>query len=159
MASGSNLSPGYRSRQGGFRVPWPCRRQDYSGGFVRTEEDKNADLSARRQKTWAPRRRTGPRSWSLGVSAHYLHLFPKGDSDSTWARLEENQPRRLQARREGFLPAKNPSTSFSGCPRAPPWLIKGGPRQPRKGDRIQTNSAHKQGTSKKTGSALQADSF
>ena len=44
------------------------------GGFVRIEEDKNASVSARRQKTWAPRRRTGSWSWSVGVSAHYLHL-------------------------------------------------------------------------------------
>ena len=62
--------------------------------------------------------------------------FQKGDSDSTWTRLEEKQPRRLLALREGFLPSKNPSASFSGCPRAPPWPIKGGPRQPRKGGQI-----------------------
>ena len=44
------------------------------GGFICTEEDKNADVGARRQKTWAPRRRTESRSWSVEVSAHYLHL-------------------------------------------------------------------------------------
>ena len=71
--------------------------------------------------------------------------------------MEENQPRRLLALRERFLPAKNPSTSFLGCPRAPPWPIKGDPKQPRKKD----ESAHKQGTSKKDQrpEALLADSF
>ena len=58
------------------------------------------------------KKKDGPRSWSVGVSAHYLHLFLKSDSDSTWTRMEENQPRRLHALEEGFLPAKNPSTSF-----------------------------------------------
>ena len=116
-------------------------------------------MGARRQKTWAPRRRTGLGLGRWRCQRTTSTFSPKDDSDSTWARLEENQPRRLLARREGFLPAKNLSPSFSGCPRAPPWPIKGGPRQPRKGDQIQTKSAHKQGTSKKTGSALQADSF
>ena len=72
----------------------------------------NTDVGARRQKTWASRRRTGPRSWSVGVSAHYLHLFRKDDSDSTWTCMEGKQPRLLHALGKGFFPAKNPSTSF-----------------------------------------------
>ena len=62
--------------------------------------------------------------------------FLKIDSDNTWTRMEEKTPRPYHALREGYLPAKNPSTPF-GCPRAPPFPIKGGPRQPRKGDREQ----------------------
>ena len=46
-----------------------------------------------------------------GVSA-LPPLFPKGDSDNSWTRLEEKQPRRLHALGEGFLPAKNLSASF-----------------------------------------------
>ena len=38
--------------------------------------------------------------------------FLKVDSDSTWTYMEEKQPRLLHALVEGFLPAKNPSTSF-----------------------------------------------
>ena len=38
--------------------------------------------------------------------------FLKVDSDSTWTCMEEKQPRLLHALGEGFLPAKNPSTSF-----------------------------------------------
>ena len=68
--------------------------------------------------------------------------FQKGDSDSTWTRMEKKQPRRLLALREGFLPAKNPSTSFSGCPRAPPWPIKGG--QNNQGREIGSPARHKQ---------------
>ena len=56
-------APGFRGPAGGRTAP---------GGLTRIEEDKNANAGARRQKTWAPRRRTG--SWSVGVSAHYLHL-------------------------------------------------------------------------------------
>ena len=33
VASGSNLSPGRCSRQGGFWAPWSCRRQDYPWGL------------------------------------------------------------------------------------------------------------------------------
>ena len=46
-----------------------------------------------------------------GVSA-LPPLFLKSDSDSTWTRMEEKQPRRFHVLGEGFLPAKNPSTSF-----------------------------------------------
>ena len=56
---------GYRNPAGGWVT---------SGSTFCTEEDKNANAGARRQKTWAPRRRTEPRSWSVGVSVHYLHL-------------------------------------------------------------------------------------
>ena len=59
VASGSNLSPQTGTRWTAFGYHSPA------GGWV---------TSARRQKTWAPRRRTGPLSWSVGVSAHYLHL-------------------------------------------------------------------------------------
>ena len=38
--------------------------------------------------------------------------FLKVDSDNTWTCMEEKMPRLLHALREGFLPAKNPSTSF-----------------------------------------------
>ena len=38
--------------------------------------------------------------------------FLKGDSDSTWTCMEEKQPHHLHALGEGFLPAKNPTTSF-----------------------------------------------
>ena len=38
--------------------------------------------------------------------------FLKVDSDITWTCIEEKQPRLLHALGEGFLPAKNPSTSF-----------------------------------------------
>ena len=74
VAFGSNLSPGHRSRQGapGFRGPAGGRTSP--GGLIRTKEDKNANVGARRQKTWDLRRRTGSWSWSVGVSAHYLHL-------------------------------------------------------------------------------------
>ena len=74
MASGSNLSPGVALDKmvSGSRIPRGGRTTPEA--FVRTEEDKNANAGARRQKTWAPRRRTEPRSWSVGVSAHYLHL-------------------------------------------------------------------------------------
>ena len=58
-------APRFRGPAGGRTTP---------EGLARTEEDNNANAGARRQKTWAPRRRTGPRSWSVGVSAHYLHL-------------------------------------------------------------------------------------
>ena len=57
--------PGFRGPAGDRATP---------GGLIRTEEDKNANADARRQKTWAPRRRTRFWSWSVGVSAHYLHL-------------------------------------------------------------------------------------
>ena len=114
-------------------------------------------MGARRQKTWAPRRRTGLSLGRWECQHTTSTFFQKGDSDNTWTRVEENQPRRLLALREGFLPTKNPSTSFSGCPRSPPWPIKRGPKQPRKKD----ESAHKQGTSKKDRrpEALLADSF
>ena len=73
---GSGWPPGPTSHLGialdkvasGFRGPAGGRTTP--GGFVRTEDDKNANAGARRQKTWAPRRRTGPRSWSVGVSTH-----------------------------------------------------------------------------------------
>ena len=54
--------------------------------------------------------------------------FLKVDSDNTWTCMEEKKPRLHHALREGFLPAKNPFAPF-GCPRAPPFPIKGGPRQ------------------------------
>ena len=54
--------------------------------------------------------------------------FLKVDSDRTWTRMEEKTPRLHHAPRKGFLPAKNNSAPF-GCPRAPPFPIKGGPRQ------------------------------
>ena len=59
--------------------------------------------------------------------------FLKGDSDSTCACMEEKLPRLLHALREWFLPAKTPPHPL-GCPRVPPFPIKGEPRQPRKGD-------------------------
>ena len=59
------VASGFRGLVGGRTTP---------GGLIRTEEDKNANAGARRQKTWAPRRRTGSWSSSVGVSAHYLHL-------------------------------------------------------------------------------------
>ena len=134
VASGSNLSPGPRQDQKipGFRSPAGGRTGPE--GLFRMQEDKINDVGARRQKTWAPRRRTGLGLGRWGCQRTTSTFSPKDDSDNTWARLEENQPRHLLARREGFLPAKNPSTSFSGCPRAPPWSIKGGPWQPRKED-------------------------
>ena len=42
--------PGFRGSAGGRTTP---------RGLIRSEEDKNANTGARRQKTWAPRRRTG----------------------------------------------------------------------------------------------------
>ena len=74
VASGSNLSPGIAPDKMASGSRSPAGGRTTPGGFVRTEEDKNADMGARRQKTWAPRRRTGPWSWSVGVSAHYIHL-------------------------------------------------------------------------------------
>ena len=38
--------------------------------------------------------------------------FVKGDSDNTWTCMEEKLPRLLHVLGEGFLLAKNPSTSF-----------------------------------------------
>ena len=59
VASGSNLSPGRRQDKevSGFRGPAGGRTAPE--GLACTEEDKNANVGARRQKTWAPRRRTG----------------------------------------------------------------------------------------------------
>ena len=46
--------------------------------------------------------------------------------------MEEKLLRLLHALGEGFLPATTPPLPL-GCPWAPPFPIKGGPRQPRKG--------------------------
>ena len=74
MASGSNLSLGIMPDKMALGSRGPAGGRVTPEGVVHTKEDKNANMGARRQKTWAPRRRTGPRSWSVGVSAHYLHL-------------------------------------------------------------------------------------
>ena len=59
VASGSNLSLGPRQDQKvpGFRGPAGGRTAPE--GLFRMQEDKINDVGARRQKTWAPRRRTG----------------------------------------------------------------------------------------------------
>ena len=67
------------------------------GSTFRTEEDKNANMGTRRQKTWAPRRRTKPRSWSVGGVSALPPPFLKVDSDSTWPGMEEKTPRLLDA--------------------------------------------------------------
>ena len=149
VASGSNLSPGSRQDQKvpGFRGPAGGRTAPE--GLFHMQEDKINDVGARRQKTWAPRIRAGLSLGRWRCQRTTSTFSPKDDSDSTWAHLEENQPCRLLTRREGFLPAKNPSTSFSGCPRAPPWPIKGGPWPPRRKEeekkgQTRTQARHKQ---------------
>ena len=71
-----------------------------------------------------------------GVSA-LRPPFLKVDSDNTWTCMEEKLPRLLHALREGFLLPKNPPLPL-GCPRVPPFPIKGGPRQPKKSTRAWT---------------------
>ena len=80
---GSGWPPGPTSPRGiapnkvasGFRGPAGGRTTP--GGFVRTEEDKNANTGARRQKTWAPRK---VQSLSLGPwgCQRTTSTFPKG---------------------------------------------------------------------------------
>ena len=95
VTSGSNSPQGITPDKVASEFRGPAGGRTTPGGFIRTEEDKNTDVGARRQKTWAPRRRTKSGSWSVGVSAHYLHLLLKVDSDSTWICMEEKPPRLL----------------------------------------------------------------
>ena len=66
--------PGTDNRRMAFGLRNPAGGWVTPGCAVHTEEYKNTNAGARRQKTWTPRRRTAPRSWSVGVSVHYLHL-------------------------------------------------------------------------------------
>ena len=106
-------------------------------GFIRTEEDKNANAGARRQKIWAPRRRTECWSWSVGVSAHYLHLSKRMIATTHGHAWRRSCHVSFTRSGRGFFPPKTPPLPL-GFPRARPFLIKGGPRQPRKGGRART---------------------
>ena len=100
------VASGFRGPAGGRTTP---------GGFVRTEEDKNANMAARRQKTWAPRRRTESWSWSMGVSAHYLKLSYRLIAIALGPAWRRSCHVSFTHSGRGFFPPKTPPLSL-GCP-------------------------------------------
>ena len=112
------VAPGFRGPAGGRTTP---------GGFVRTEEDKNANAGTRRQKTWAPRRRMGLGLGRWGCQ-RTTSTFSKRVIATThgreWRRISHVASSRLG---RGFFPPKTPPLPL-GCLRTPPFPIKEGPR-------------------------------
>ena len=134
------MPPGPTSLQGiardkealGFRGPAGGRTAPES--LARTEEDNNANAGARRTEDLGSKKKDGDLVLVGGVVSALPPPFLMGDSDNTWTCMEEKLPC-LPPRARGGVSSlqKNPLLPL-GCPRAPPFPIKGGPRQPRKED-------------------------
>ena len=112
VASGSNLSPGRRRHKEVPGVHGPAGGRIAPDGLARTEEDKNANVGARRQKTWAPRRRTG-----LGLGRwrcqRTTSTFPQRmiatAHGRAWRRISHVASKRGE---RGFFPPKTPPLPF-----------------------------------------------